>query len=326
MICTNVRKIESIADTDVLEVTIDNLTTALWLYPFADALPYVGKEVIVSYRNDMYKGNVRQFINSFVEPCKVMTLDRKEGIRLYADIVDNYSNMSFNDIAVGETKNGCILYCVSQCFETSEKAVWVTLTVRDMLFHIAKLRLFHYNNSNDFTGKYIVCALTRNGYGFRTDMIAPAPGDCTDNYEIKIAEDFVLSYFAEDSAAKAILERTGLLTALKDHMDIERGYLLVRLAMELSMCDALYNITGGIDVASITHALIADKLFVLKPNSQLGFQTRNLVLATGLKWTNPATVLSILDDRSLVEVPEREVYQNIKNVVSSVIKANKLVF
>ncbi len=323
MVCTSVKLIEKLDDTDVLEVVIDEVTTALWLYPLADAMSYVGKEVIVSYRNDMYKGAVRQFINTFVEPCKVSVIDRKEGIRLYADNVDNYSNMSFNDIAVGETKNGCILYCIAQRFETSEKAVWVTLTVRDKLFRISRVRLFNYNNKADFTGKYIICALTRNEYGFRTDMVAPANGECPDNYEIRIAEDYVMSYFAKDTVAMAVLNKTDLLHWLRNHMDIEKGYLLVRLADELSICDSLYNLTNSVDIASISHALLADKLYVLKPDSHLSQNALNILLAVGQQWKSPITVMSLIDSSSETDLPEKAVYISIKQLADSVVKANK---
>ncbi len=325
MICTNVKRIESLADTDVLEVTIDDTETALWIYPMTDAIQYVGKEVIVSYRNDMYKGNVRQFINTFVEPCKVSVLDRKEGIRLYAEFVDNYSNISFHDIGIGETKNGCIVYCVSQRFETSERAVWITLTVRDKLFRVSRLRLFNYDVKADFTGKYVMCAITRNEYGLRTDMIAPAQGECPDNYEISIAHDYVLSYFADDDTAKALLNGSGLLHKLQEHMDIEKGYLLVRLAVELSLCDSLYNVTNSVDIEAISHTLLADKLFVLKPQSKLSSDARNIILASGVKWKNAVVVMGLLDGSSDLELPERAVYYGIKAMAESVIRANKFV-
>lgn len=327
MICTDIKKIDSLQDgSDVLEVTIDNMTNALWIYPMADAVPYIGKEVIVSYRNDMYLGQIRPFVNTFVLPCKVSTLDKKDGIKLYANATDNFSNMSFNDIACGETKNGCIVYCISQKFETSEKSVWVTLLVRDKMFRVAKLRLFHYDKSIDFSGSYIICAMTRNDYGFKTDMVAPAVGECPDNYEIKIAEEFILNYFAGDDAAMQYITKMHLIAYMKDYMDVEKGYIVVRLAQELSLCDALYNITNGVDIKAISHALLADKSFVRNPKSVLSESARNVHAALGHAWPAPEIVLTLLDASCANAPGEKDIYLSIKSTVNNIIRTSKCVY
>lgn len=324
MICTDVKRVKEICQgTDLLEVTIDGIETAYWIYSMADAVQYVGKEVIVTYRDDIYNGEVCRFINTFVRPCKVTTLDRSEDIKLYADAEDNYSNMSFKDIALGETKTGCIVYCVSQKFESSDKSVWLTLTVRDKMFRIAKLRLFHYDNMNDFTGKYIMCALTKSEYGLKTDMIVPARGECPDNYEIKIAEEFILNYFAEDQVALSFIQGNNLLEFMHAYVDMEAGYGIVRLAQELSLCHTLYNITGSVNISAIEHALVAEKMFMRNPNSILSKSVRNVCGAINHKWTNPEIVLALLDEACIAPPPEKAIYEHIKLTVDSVIKASK---
>lgn len=323
-VCTGIELVESLpTGGDLLKVTIDNTTEALWFFEHSAALEYLNQDVIVEYRQDIYKGDLRQFIATFVKPTKVNTIDREENIKLFCDSVDNYSNVSFNEIQMGETRAGCIVYCISSEFKTSAAAVWQELIIRDRSMHVAKLRIFDYDNkSADYAGSYVCTELARNQYGFQSEFIAPINGECPPNPEIEIARNFIVSYFSDDVAAMDYNAKYALIDTLQTVIDYEPGYALVRLAMELSMVDAMKNITNDVDLKSIGQALLAERGFHCR-KSELSSLVNNVIMASSAQWPNKVLVLKLLDIPTEENIPEYKVMCSIKSTVDSILRVRK---
>ena len=94
-ICTGITLVETLASGDeLLKVVIDNTTEAFWFYRYADAVKYLNEEVIVEYRKDVYKGQLCQFIATFVRPTVIQTLSATDNIKLYCDQEDNTHHLS----------------------------------------------------------------------------------------------------------------------------------------------------------------------------------------------------------------------------------------
>lgn len=324
VICESVEKLESLQNMDVLLVRFSDGTTAHWCYDYGRALEYVGQEVIVDYRNDVYKGNVVTMINTFTMPSKVNTVEKHENVRLFSDVEDNQANLSFNDLMEGETKNGCIFYCISQELKTSDKAVWNEYLIRDKSFRVAKLRIFDGDNPNSqCAGSYCMAALTKNKYGLQSKLIVPANGECRRNPEIDISIDFVRNYFATDEHAMSFISQTGFIDKMEQVIDYEKGYALVRLAMELSMCEQLYNITNNVDVTMIGHALL---LSYAHNCVELSFspEVRNIIVAIKYKWPNTQKLMSILDPGEMEKRPDEYIiYKSIRNTINTILETRK---
>ncbi len=322
-VCTDIKLLETIPNVgDVLKVTIDNTTEALWFYSYSDSLQYLNQEVIVEYRKDIYKGELKQFIATFVLPTRVSTIDKQDNIKLFVDQVDNYSNLSFNEIAIGETRSGCIVYCISCEFKSSSAAVWQELLIRDKSMHVAKLRLFDYSNkAANFAGSYVMAEMTRSKFGFQSELIIPVNGECPPNPEIEIAENFIKGYFSQDVVAMDYITKFNLLNHLKEHIDYEPGYGLVRLAMELSFVDAMNNISNVVDLQSIGEALLAKRGYLTR-ESVLSSIVNNTVLAMNFKWPNKEKVLQLLDVPT-DDVHERVVMDSIVSMVDKLITVRK---
>lgn len=321
--CTGITLLETITAGDVLNVTIDDTTEALWIYNYAEAMKYVGQEVIVDYRRDIYKGVERQFIATIVIPTVVQTLDKKDNIKLYCDQTDNFSNVSFSEIGNLETKPGCIVYCVKSEFKTSNKAIWQELLIRDRSMHTATLRVFDWENAKvDFSGCYVMTSLTRSQYGFQSDFVTKANGTVPPNPEIEIARNFIMNYFLDDAEAQAYLSKYNLLSFMEEAIDYEKGYGLMRLAMELSIVDNMSNMSKDVDNRAIGEALLAKRGWMAR-NSILSHTVNNVSLASSINWKNKELVLRLLDIESEDSPSEYAVMKNVENTVDSLLQIRK---
>lgn len=124
-VCTSVVKLENISeDIDMMLVTIDSDTKAYMIGNYADTLQFIGDEVIVSYRKDIYQGKIETFINTLTIPVKVNVLDRDTNFKLYSDVSDNNSTVCFADIQEGSIVYSAVVYCVDSMYESSPNSVW----------------------------------------------------------------------------------------------------------------------------------------------------------------------------------------------------------
>lgn len=324
MICNAITKVEALNGMDVLLVAFDDGTSAYWFYNEALALEFLNKEVIVTFRNDMYKGNVVSVINTFVQPSKVNTVDKRNNIKLFVDQTDNLSNLSFNDIAVGETKVGCLFYCVACQVKSSDKSVWVEMRIRDKSLRVATLRIFNPEQMpGNLAGKYCQASLTKSEYGFQTKSVYEATGECPRNAEIDIARDYVKSYFATDVQANAFMDAVNFMDKMEDVIDYEPGYGLVRMAMELSMCEQLYNVTNSLDVKLMEHAILTSRAHYCT-NMQFSEEVRNVILTIRCKWPNVTKLVAMLDPGSVESRPDEfAVLCRIRETVATILEKKK---
>lgn len=324
MICKSVAKVEELNGMDVLLVKFDDDTTAYWFYREALALEYVNQPVVVSFRNDMYKGSVVSVINTLVMPTKVNVIEKHEGIRLFCDQEDNLSNLSFNEIANGETKVGCIFYCVACTTKTSAKSVWVEMKIRDKSLRVATLRVFDPEGvAKDLTGSYCMSALTKNEYGFQTKQVLEATGTCPRNVEIDIAKEYIQSYFVANAPAIAFMETHDFINQMENVVDYERGYGLVRMAMELSMCEQLYNITNSLDIQVMEYAVLVSRSHYCT-NMQFSAEVNNVILTIRCKWPNAVKLIAMIDPGAVENRPdEYAVLRNIQETVNTILEKKK---
>lgn len=322
--CTEIKLVEKLpSGTDVLNVVIDGTTSAYWFFDYAKAMEFVGKDVIVEYRQEVYKGDLVQCINTFVTPNVVTTLDKQSNIKLYVDQEDNFSNVSFSEIEVGERRPGAIVYCTHSEYKSSNAAVWMELIIRDRSMHTAKLRLFDYQNKDiNFSGKYVMTELVRSKYGFQSEVINPVPGEDKKNPEIPLAIQFIKNYFADDPVTLDYLSKTNLLNTMEDIIDYEKGYSLMRLAMELAIVDGMNNISKDVDLKAIGIALLVENGHLLK-NSVLSSYFNNVALALNFKWPNRDKVLQLIDAPADDPIDEYVIMQSIKNMVDTLLKIRK---
>lgn len=323
-ICTSIKQLEHTQHYgDLLEVTIDNEVTALWFYPYDNAMDYVGQEVIVDYRNDIYDGQMRTFIKTFTLPTEIRTLDKEDEFKLYLDVNDDACNVVFSEFQENTSKMGCIVFCTKQDYKSSDKAVWMELTIRDKTMHTAKMRIFNYENiSAELEGRYIVTSMVKTAFGFQTHEASPLNGDAVANPEVDLAEQYIRNYFSNDVVAMDYVNKTNLLEVMKTHVDYEVGYGLMRMAMELAMIDTLKNISKDVSRKLLSHVVLTSYGYLTRKSS-LSPTFNNVLLASQYRWENRNELTVILDDAAENKPNEYLVWQSVKSMVNTLLEIRK---
>ena len=327
-VCTDIRRLERIDElTDIMLVTIDDDVKAYMIYGYADSLKFLNQEVIVSYRKDIYQGKIETFINTLTIPTRVTALDREENIKLFCDIEDNNSNLCFADMQLGETFIGAIMYCVECKYESSNKAVWMTLRARDKAGKVASIRLFDYSTEGLlYNGIYVRADIKKTKYGFTTDLITPMELDFPLNPEIEIARKYITNYFASDKFMTDMFEKYSLLDHMENYISLEKGYELVRLAVQLDILGELKNTLNNINFKAVAYALVCRHGYITK--SQLvdySAELRTLVFSLHCNLpTDIATLVIRLLDVNADNPPiEKDVYDKVVSLADAVIRAKK---
>lgn len=325
-ICKSITKIDNLDEsTDVLRVEISPDIEALMMFNSNEALQYVGKEVIVTYRKDMWKGEIVPFINTITIPVMVNSLVREDNVRFFVNEQDNYATVNFLDIDKRTTIPGARVYCVSQEFDSGAKT-FVKLRIRDKLGRTAIARLFDYDTDNvDFAGRYIKCDLKKNQYGFVTTYVAPTNETLPSNPELDIAEKYILATCSDKPELLKMMDATSYISKIRNYVSIERGYEIVRLALELSMCGELPNMTDTVDLRALEWAFLMDKTYTQYGQDRAyseNFLNTNGVAAASMASSRKKKVINIIDTNG-VPSAEKEIYNSIRHMVQAVIASRK---
>ena len=284
------------AELDLCEVEFDNgADKALIIWNYTNLIGYVGGEAIVTFRMDMYKGQPARFINTLARVGVVHTLEREDNIKLYVDKLDNHCTISFRDIAEGHTAQRVTVYVVSVDVDSSARATWWDLTVQDKDRKTAKLRIFNPEGSDtDYKGRYIMCDISRNKYGFSTNAIVTVDSQFSYSPEVAVAEKFIMDTFANDLGALQAIQSTSFIEIARQYVAEEPGYVLVRLAMELDLANELANLTGDVDMGLVKQCLLLDKFWVLNNTSEFHREIVAYASASRAKFPTAKTCLQIL--------------------------------
>lgn len=323
---TNVTLVEHLAGgLDVCLLELDGgQDTAYIIYEYNNMLQYLDGEVIATFRSDMYKGQVYKFINTIARVGVIETLSREDSFKLCIDKVDNHSNISFKDLREGETVKQAIVYVVSVEFDSNARAAWCNLTVQDKERRIAVLRIFNPSTNSDMLkNRYVSCDIRKNKYGLSTEAVTTVDATFQTSPEVAVASKFIEQTFADDPEILKVLTDTSFLQFAKHHVAEEPGYVLVRLAMELDLCNEMKNLTNDANLDIVRKALLMSKLYVLNTNSVLRREMVNYAMSSRFKYAGYKEVLVLLfsDDKSMDK--ERTLYKAVVSAADALVKVKK---
>ena len=312
------------SDAKLYNIQFDDNTQALMLGREGEAEQYVDKLVDVEFRDDIYKGEIKSFVATIAERKVINTINRREHIKLFADAVDNSSNIILRDIGIGEACNNIIVYCTHVEYNASMRTDWLDLIVSDKSRYISRIRLFTPNrNEVNFAGSYVKCDVRRNKYGFNTQEVTCCEGDYPPNPEVDIAECYIKDVFSTDQSMNTILDESNIIPFLKEHVGYEKGSLLVQTAMEIDIARELANVTPAIKIDDLMKAFIVDKFWVL--NETARYPREFLCIHNALKFKNnlaPNTIDIICESPATKSV-ERDVYLQVKELVRTLIRIRR---
>lgn len=331
--CTSVVKVKTGYDgSDLVKVTIDDEITAYMFTDYTACLEFLNQEVIVTFDKDIIEGKIEQVIRTFTVPVKATVLAREDNIKLFCNEIDNNSNICFCDITEGTVFPGAVMYVTKTEYKMSERASWIAFYVRDKIGKVSVLRLFDYDRAEiNYSGMYIKASIRKSIGGFVTSEVRNVDYDYPTNPEIAIARSFIETYFIGDDTINEIINRTKLLEYMSKYIDTEKGYLLVRTAVQLDILQGLRNDFNDINFTAVAYAILLNNGYITKDQEKgfsKGFMSSVFVLQAKLPKDISEIVIKIIDpgQDDNTASPERRVYDSVLRLAETVILVKKGVF
>lgn len=324
-ICTNIELLETVnVDTQILRVTLDGSTSALMVYDLAEAMKYLNKDVEVTYRKDIWNGNICDFINTLTEHAVVNTFERDANVKLFTKTKDNHSNVCFADIEQGTTAVNSVVFCTDISFNSSARATWADLKILDSTRRVSSVRLFDPDTkAPSFKNTYIRCDLRRNEYGFSTDAIYPAGSDFAINPEVNIAERYIIETFKDNAPMVDFIRAIRLFDHMRAYAEYEPGFITVRTAIELDIAHNLKNVMWEANIDAVMQAIVLSKCFTTEPSSVFSPEMRNFIVASRAKLPHMQETRLLLDETNTDNSPERKLYKQVKKLADEIVKVRK---
>lgn len=323
---TKIELLESYAtEQQLMRLTFDEgKDSAYIIWSYANLVQYLNDEVIATFRQDMYNGSIAKFVNTIAKVGVVHTLERSNNVKLYVDVTDNHSNIRFKEIEDGGTAVNAIVYVTDIRFDSSARAEWADLTVMDQARKIAQLRIFSPDSKiQDFKGRYVMCDIRKNRYGLSTDSVVTVDNAFPFSPEVEISERFLMDAFAEDADILTLLAETKFADFAKKVVDLEPGYILVRLAIELDVASELANLVKEVDVDLIKRCLLIEKFNVFQQTSPYRNDIVTFVTASRYKFDHKNEVLLTLYSDEEKFSMERVVLKQVREMADTIINVKK---
>jgi len=323
---TKIELLESYAtEQQLMRLTFDEgKDSAYIIWSHANLVQYLNDEVIATFRQDMYNGSIAKFVNTIAKVGVVHTLERSNNVKLYVDVTDNHSNIRFKEIEDGGTAVNAIVYVTDIRFDSSARAEWADLTVMDQARKIAQLRIFSPDSKiQDFKGRYVMCDIRKNRYGLSTDSVVTVDNAFPFSPEVEISERFLMDAFAEDADILTLLAETKFADFAKKVVDLEPGYILVRLAIELDVASELANLVKEVDVDLIKRCLLIEKFNVFQQTSPYRNDIVTFVTASRYKFDHKNEVLLTLYSDEEKFSMERGVLKQVREMADTIINVKK---
>lgn len=323
---TKIELLESYAtEQQLMRLTFDEgKDSAYIIWSHANLVQYLNDEVIATFRQDMYNGSIAKFVNTIAKVGVVHTLERSNNVKLYVDVTDNHSNIRFKEIEDGGTAVNAIVYVTDIRFDSSARAEWADLTVMDQARKIAQLRIFSPDSKiQDFKGRYVMCDIRKNRYGLSTDSVVTVDNAFPFSPEVEISERFLMDAFAEDADILTLLAETKFADFAKKVVDLEPGYILVRLAIELDVASELANLVKEVDVDLIKRCLLIEKFNVFQQTSPYRNDIVTFVTTSRYKFDHKNEVLLTLYSDEEKFSMERGVLKQVREMADTIINVKK---
>lgn len=323
---TKIELLESYAtEQQLMRLTFDEgKDSAYIIWSHANLVQYLNDEVIATFRQDMYNGTIAKFVNTIAKVGVVHTLERSNNVKLYVDVTDNHSNIRFKEIEDGGTAVNAIVYVTDIRFDSSARAEWADLTVMDQARKITQLRIFSPDSKiQDFRGRYVMCDIRKNRYGLSTDSVVTVDNAFPFSPEVEISERFLMDAFAEDADILTLLAETKFVDFAKKVVDLEPGYILVRLAIELDVASELANLVKEVDVDLIKRCLLIEKFNIFQQTSPYRNDIVTFVTASRYRFEHKNEVLLTLYSDEEKFSMERVVLKQVREMADTIINVKK---
>lgn len=298
-----------------------------------EIMAFMGKRVYYTLRDDIIEGVPTQVVASIAEVRVIDVVKSVDNIKLIPMTQKrNVCNFSIRECKYGEFYPGCIALLTAIQSGSSRKTQWVDCTLIDQESKEFSLRIFTKNNLDnameifkEWLGSYVTFDMKVTQYGNQTEEIAIIQDTVTISPEVEVSRKVILNEIANDPALDEYEKTHNLMKYIKSSIDGEPGYMLVRMASEIYMINALANISNDFDIQAMKRAVYTSRGY-LKPHkknwSRPMLNSNCALRCKGLQ--EDTELLLILDVMSQEEVsPTKSMYIRIRKMVDDCIKIRR---
>ena len=312
------------SDIDLCKIQID--FDELYIFgKYNDLLNFLNKRVSYDVIPDMYNGHKITTVVNLAEIYKIQTLDKKEGIRLIPKDSEERPGCNFDSRALlfGDTKMDAVAYLSSITYGSSDKSEWADMSLVDKHSKVFSVRIFIRNATVEqgasvkksldaMVGCYVLMNITSTKYGFQTDAVNKLDLPVMCPPEVETAISIILSCSQDDEELMSYMKDFGFIDQLKSVIDIEPGYHLVRIASELSLINAVENVSNIYDFKLLRRAAITSRGYLLPSKTKFSRPLLNVTKVLKSKLGQDRELLLILDPTSEEAAsPSKNVYMRI---------------
>ena len=321
----NVELIKSItSEIDYCQIDIDFDSHKIF-GKFSELQGFLNKRVSYDVIPDIFEGQRITTVVNLAEIYKIQTLEKNKDIRLITKDIEARPGCNFDckKLMYGDTKLKAVAYLSSYKRGSSDKSEWVDLTMVDMNSKVFSVRMFTLNadiadgcnliaSIDGMVGHYVDMDITSTKFGLQASRIAKLDLPVLCPPEVETAISIILACAQDDSELMDYIEHYNFIDTLKDIIDIEPGYHLVRIASEMSLINAVENVSNLYDFKLLNRAAVVSRGYLLPSNTKFSRPLLNVTKLLKTKLSKDRELLLILDPTSDEPVsPSKRVYMKI---------------
>lgn len=328
----SVTRIEQLSDDfDYCSIQID-LDSLKIFGRYSELTEFIGKKVSYDVRKDCYKGQIIIVVTNIADIYKVMSLDKVKDIRLVTE--DNMERPSCNfvtdSLRFGETQVNCSAFLSSYSIGSSLKAKWIDCRMLDAKSKAFELRVFvddlvvEEQEISKYVGHYVLFDVTSTKYGLQASKISfiDVPTLCPP--EVETATAIILQSLEKDEELREYVEHFSFIETLRNIIDLEPGYHLVRVASEICLINSLENITNLYDTRLLVRAAITSRGYLLPAKTKFSRPLLNTTKVLKTKLMSDRELLLILDPVADEKAsPTKRAYMEIARFVNKIVNERR---
>ena len=308
---------------DYCEIVLEGVSYKVFC-DYNDYIRYIDSIIAFEVRNDFYKGEAIEVIEGIIERKTLVTVSKEQDIKLLPDITEwrSICNFALASLRPGEKMSDCIFYLSDMYEDASDKAKWFQLKVIDMASKVYEIRMFTSGGQNrlkmreginSYKGSYIKCDVIYTKYGLQTTEFEPYLVDVVEPPEVQVAIAIIEDAVKDDKELNEYMLKYDFIEALRRIIDIEPGYHLVRVAMEIGIIKYLNNISDLYSEKLLIRASIVSRGYLINRKNDLSKTVLNankIMRCDGL--SKDIELINTIDVMSGSTTPNKRVYIEIR--------------
>lgn len=319
-ICTAVTFLEKRDGSDLLLITFEGMADEALAFAEnqTEFAKFINQSVSVTFRTEIVDRVNRVIVNQMSVLTKTSVIESEGRPKLFLEPGKlDKANISLRGVKRGEVTKNATLFCVGVEQGASAKADWCDFTVLDKHHRRAILRLFSPDVKDlDAVGKYIVCDVAVNQYGFNTNEIYITTAMETPlNPEVGIAVEYINTVLADMPIFfNDALKKCNYIDELSK---IEEGMPLIEVAIALHLSQELINVSQSVNLGLVMQGILASKFYLLTKRNpdmiskeQAGFLT---AVSSGI---SDRQVLHLLDGETPKMLFEKALISRLLDIAS----------